>query len=167
VVRRPAAMFLVASLGLAVACAPTASQPDTRTTVPSASTGASPPPLTIPVPPANTGATSPTTVPIGGGVAGPRAPVLKRLVPAEAVAGVAFNPQTDGSSTIVLEADNIGPGTVAFFDGTPLPTGLDDQAQLIALLDPTLLAAPGQHAIALRNGYGESAALTWRVVAPP
>jgi hypothetical protein len=82
------------------------------------------------------------------------APVLKKLVPSEAQAGLPFLPQPGGDSALIFEGDNFRPGVVAVFNGTKLNTTFAGPTGATALVPPELVRSPGTASVRVVNSDG-------------
>lgn len=94
---------------------------------------------------------------------GPERTVLRRLHPASATAGVAFNRQADGSAAIVVECANATPGTAVVMGSTMLTTSYGNPNLLSAIVPAELYAKPGLHRVHLANDFGPSNQMDFEV----
>jgi polysaccharide pyruvyl transferase CsaB len=94
---------------------------------------------------------------------GPERSVLRRLHPATAIAGEAFNRQTDGSAAMVVECANATPGTAIVMGSTMLATSYGNPNLLSALVPAELYAKPARHPVHLVNDFGPSNELDFEV----
>jgi hypothetical protein len=94
------------------------------------------------------------------------APRLAWIHPEMVTAGVAFNPQPDGSSAIVLAGEHLYRGSRARWNGKPLETGGGwDKRSLTATVPQRLTAAPGVYVITVEHADGTvSNGLPFRVL---
>lgn len=99
----------------------------------------------------------------GAGVGRP-VPVIERLHPAEAFAGVAFNVQTNGTSALAVTCRNATKETRIVFAGRELPTTFGGPELLSVEVPPELTERAGQMAVLLRDPAGESQAAEFRVL---
>ena len=90
-------------------------------------------------------------------------PVLRAVQPAQATAGTGFDVQSDGSSRLTLEADQISRGAWTTFDGVSLPTTVESDTRVTVAVPAEFLAAAGPHQIRLHSPAGESAPLPFVV----
>ncbi len=93
----------------------------------------------------------------------PEPTVLRRLHPATAIAGYAFNPQADGSAALVVECANATPGTTIVMGATMLATSYGNPNLLSAIVPPDLYAKAARHRVHLANDFGSSNQLDFEV----
>lgn len=94
------------------------------------------------------------------------APVLAKLYPDTAPAGVGFNVQANGESAMGLTGSNFIPGVKVLLNGEPQETNFGDIDKLSCFFPKKFLAKPGKVKVSARNPDGkESAAVEFTVTA--
>jgi len=94
-------------------------------------------------------------------------PVIRRLHPPRATAGVLFNLQPGGLAALAVDCERATPGTTVRWGATLLPTSYGSSAFVSATLTPDLLARPGQVEVRLINDLGESDPVVFPIDARP
>jgi hypothetical protein len=82
--------------------------------------------------------------------------ILHRISPEGCAAGEGFHLQENGDSALIVECEQVNPGTVVMMNGTMLTTAYGNQRMLSALVPAALYTKPGKYPVYLVNDFGES-----------